>query len=56
MEEEEESDNSSTKFAQSIVEQVNRSDIEAMVQVQRDMYDISVFLPKINKSVYKLYK
>lgn len=37
MEEEEESDNSSTKFAQSIVEQVNRSDIEAMVQVQRDM-------------------
>lgn len=38
MEEEEEA-KTSTKFAQSIVEHVNRSDIEAMVQVQRDMYE-----------------
>jgi len=39
MEEEENEEKTSTKFAQSIVEHVNRSDIEAMVQVQRDMYE-----------------
>lgn len=37
MEEEDDSDINSTRFAQSIVDQVNRTDIEAMVQVQRDM-------------------
>jgi hypothetical protein len=35
-EEEENEEKTSTKFAQSIVEHVNRADIEAMVQVQRE--------------------
>lgn len=37
MEEEEDESVNSGKFARSVVEQVNRSDIDAMVQVQRDM-------------------